>query len=145
VNRGLPTSRDIAALVAFRRGFDKPQRRFSRLTRRPRGPGGDLVDVAFEYSPDVLAFFEIVSGERWDDQIYVPELESAHLKDRDFIARADLAQVRSMLTACVRGERFLDGWWNSILRDGTVVALLDRLASIKDQMDSDGVAQTDRS
>jgi uncharacterized protein DUF6508 len=36
-----------------------------------------------------------------------------------------------MLTGCVRGERFCDGYWEGILQTGRVVALLRRLEVLR--------------
>jgi hypothetical protein len=40
-----------------------------------------------------------------------------------------------MLTYCVRGERFCDGHWENLLRSGRVVALLRRLAELREALD----------
>jgi hypothetical protein len=116
-----PGHRDIDVLLAFKPGFERLGREFMR--------------EGFVYDDDVIAFFEIASAPVWDDGGYVPETECEHLEERGYIARADLEQVRAMLTACVRGERFCDGWWRKVLREGTVPALLDRLAVLKDEME----------
>ena len=46
------------------------------------------------------------------------------------IHHADLAKVRRLLTYFVRGERFCDGHWVSMVEKGYLQALIDRLQII---------------
>ena len=46
------------------------------------------------------------------------------------IHQADLAKVRRLLTYFVRGERFCDGHWVSMVKKGYLQALIDRLQII---------------
>ena len=55
------------------------------------------------------------------------------LEDKELIEAADLSQIRTMLTYCVRGERFADGHWAQMLESGRIVALLRRLAVLRDE------------
>ena len=56
------------------------------------------------------------------------------LADSEFVKRASLEQIKTMLTYCVRGERFCDGLRESLLVGGQVVDLLRRLEAIREQM-----------
>jgi hypothetical protein len=56
------------------------------------------------------------------------------LADDAFIRGATLSQVKTMLTYCVRGERFSDGHWAAMLSTGRVVALLERLQALRKSM-----------
>ena len=51
-----------------------------------------------------------------------------------FIQRATLAEIKTMLTYCVRGERFGDGHWAAMLESGKIVALLNRLRVLRDEV-----------
>jgi hypothetical protein len=42
-----------------------------------------------------------------------------------------LDEIKSMLTYCVRGERFYDGHWEDTLKSGRITALLRRLAVLR--------------
>jgi hypothetical protein len=57
------------------------------------------------------------------------------LADEALIRRASLAEVKTMLTYCVRGERFGDGHWAAMLESGKVVALLKRLRALRDEIE----------
>ena len=52
------------------------------------------------------------------------------LQDDAIIQRATLAEIVTMLTYCVRGERFGDGHWAAMLESGRIVALLKRLRAL---------------
>jgi broad-specificity NMP kinase len=56
------------------------------------------------------------------------------LSDDDLIATASLDQIKTMLTYCVRGERFVDGHWAHMLESGRIVALLRRLAELREEL-----------
>jgi len=43
------------------------------------------------------------------------------------IAAASLAEIKTMLTFCVRGERFCDGHWGAMVSKGRIGAILRRL------------------
>ena len=50
----------------------------------------------------------------------------------DAIAAASFAQIKTMLTYCVRLERFCDGHWAAMIRDGRIAAILQRLGQLRD-------------
>jgi len=88
---------------------------------------GLLGPVWPEYDPVVLQFVEVASRECWCDYDYDPVEAGAMLEDGELMASADLDQVKTVLAYCVRGERFADGHWDSMIRGGYVRGLLDRL------------------
>ena len=55
------------------------------------------------------------------------------LQDDAFVRRATLAEIKTMLTYCVRGERFSDGHWAAVLKSGRIVAILKRLRVLRAQ------------
>ena len=79
------------------------------------------------YDPLVEEFFNHVSSDGWVDYRYDPEQSYAILKNEDAVKRASLEQIRSMLTFCVRGERFSDGHWGQMIEKGYIRRLLERL------------------
>lgn len=113
----LITLEKVAALLAFLPGFEQPTRSFIREWR-----GGYPV-----YDDDVTAFFSLVSEDCWLDYEYQPAVAGKLLDDDDAIAQADLDTLKTMLTYCVRGERFSDGLRATLLEHGRVQALLHRL------------------
>lgn len=87
-----------------------------------------------EYDPLVDEFFRAVSGGGWLDYEYNPEQAYQMLKDEDLIKTASLSQIKTMLTFCVRGERFSDGHWGQMIEGGTIRRLLERLNEIKAEL-----------
>lgn len=128
----MPTSRDIARLVAFlprlcADGF-VPILRWGGGTRQQDG----AITMPWpEYAPEVYEFFEMASKDCWCDFAYDPEQAGRMLQDPQFVKTATLEQVRTMLTYCVRGERFCDGHWGEMIEGGHIHRLLERLAELK--------------
>jgi hypothetical protein len=84
------------------------------------------------YPETVYEFFELASQEWWCDYGYDPERSAELIRSDAAIARASLDQLKSLLTYCVRGERFCEGHWGTMVREGRVGALLRRLAELRD-------------
>ncbi len=61
----------------------------------------------------------------------ISSMAYAMLKNEDMVKTASLEQIQSMLTFCVRGERFLDGHWGHVIEQGYIRRLLERLIEIK--------------
>jgi len=87
------------------------------------------------YKPDVREFFRLAGQAWWLDRNYRLSPAVAMLKEDDAIRHATLKQVRTMLTYCVRGERFCDGHWEGLLESGRIVALLRRLDVLRTQIE----------
>jgi len=126
------TPRDIDALLEFLPALEKPGRAFIL-----RWAGGEAVDAETTttrypiYADDVLAFFGQAGAPCWSDTSYNPRVAAKMLEDEALIARATLDEIRTMLTLCVRGERFGDGYWGSLLEKGRITAILRRLAVLR--------------
>ena len=56
------------------------------------------------------------------------------LKDESRVKTASLAEIKSMLTFCVRGERFSDGHWGEMIEKGYIRRVLERLNEIKSEL-----------
>jgi hypothetical protein len=80
-----------------------------------------------EYEEIVERFFRAASKECWMDRRYQPETAAAMLLDEGMVRDADVGQIRTMLTYCVRGERFCDGHWAAMIEGGHICRLLRRL------------------
>jgi len=52
------------------------------------------------------------------------------LEDESFVRRASIDEIKTMLTYCVRSERFGEGHWGAIIESGHLRRLLERLAEI---------------
>lgn len=86
-----------------------------------------------KYNPLVEEFFRHVSSGGWLDYEYNPEQAYQMLKDEQLIKSASLLQIKTMLTFCVRGERFSDGHWAQMIEEGYIRQLLERLNEIKSE------------
>jgi hypothetical protein len=82
------------------------------------------------YEPVVKEFIQVAGASHWMDYGYQPAAAAAMLYDDAVMAQADLPQIKTMLTYVVRGERFADGHWGLLLKNGRIIALLRRLAEI---------------
>jgi Family of unknown function (DUF6508) len=87
-----------------------------------------------DYHPLVHEFFRLGGGP-WMDYEYNPENAYQMLKDELAIKTASLSQIKSMLTYCVRGERFSDGHWEEMIEKGYIRRILERLNEIKLEME----------
>jgi len=130
------TREKIDELLRFLPVFDAPGRQFVK-----RWAGGESTDdgtITFPYpiyADDVLAFFRLAGQPCWSDYEYDPAQARNMLEGDAFIDSATLEEVKSMLTYCVRGERFCDGHWEAILKSGAVTAILRRLVVLKESLD----------
>jgi Family of unknown function (DUF6508) len=125
------TREDIDALLEFLPLFEQPGREFAKWPGSERNADGSLSVPFPVYDEDVEEFFGRVGRHGWIDYGYKPEEAARMLEDDESVGRADIAQVKMMLTYCVRSERFGDGNWQSLLKGGRVAALLRRLAAIR--------------
>ena len=129
-----PTLQDIAALTAFlprlyAEGFS-PVLSWSGGEKRTDGS----FTLAYpNYNPVVEEFYRQVSSGGWLDYGYDPEQAYGMLRDEDLIKAASLSQIKTMLTFCVRGERFSDGHWAEMIEKGYIRRLLERLNEIKSE------------
>jgi hypothetical protein len=73
----------------------------------------------------------------WCDYTYNPTEAGKLLQDDAFIAQATLDEIKTLLTYCVRGERFCDGHWDSMLQSGRIQAILRRLTVLRQTWDFD--------
>jgi hypothetical protein len=85
------------------------------------------------YNPLVEEFFRYVSS-NWLDYEYDPEQAWGILRDENLVKTASLSQIKTMLTFCVRGERFSDGHWGEMIQKGHIRRILERLNDIKLQL-----------
>lgn len=128
------TAEDVDALLRFLPLFERPGRSFARWTGG--GANGDgSISLPFPvYEADVEEFFRRVAQRGFLDYGYRPSEAADMLADPALVEAADLNQIKSMLTLCLRSERFGDGNWEAYLKGGQVVALLRRLRIIRERM-----------
>jgi len=130
----LPSLQEIEALTAF----------LPRLYAGDFSPvisweGGKQADGTYTlpypyYHSLVHEFFRAVASENWIDYEYKPEQAYQMLNDENLIQIASLSQIKTMLTFCLRGERFSDGHWAQMIEGGYIRRLLERLNEIKAEL-----------
>ena len=89
------------------------------------------------YPPVIEEFFRFAGRDCWCDFRYVPHEAHEMVRDDAAIATASLAQIKTMLTYCVRGERFCDGHRGRMVREGRIGAILKRLGQLRDEVPDD--------
>ena len=92
---------------------------------------GYLVFPLAIYPAAVQQFFTLAGQPCWSDQEYVSKPAADLLRDDRFIAKASLSDIQTLLTFCVRGERFCDGHWAALIREGRITAILHRLEILR--------------
>ena len=135
------TLEEIDALLRFLPLFDVPGRSFARWTQPRTTESGALVGPYPQYPDDVQAFYRLAGSGCWQDFAYSPKRSHEMLADPQRIRTATLLELRSMLTYCVRSERFGDGSWEHWLREGYIVALLKRLHVLRETFGTDPQSQ----
>ena len=126
-----PSARDLQALVAYLPklyGEGAPQPVARWITENT--DGAPTLPWP-QYDETVRSFIDLIVEQGcWMDTGYDPESSKGLLMDEAAVRNATIPQIRQMLTLIVRGERFCDGWWSSMIEEGHVRRLLERLAEI---------------
>jgi hypothetical protein len=129
------TTEKMDELLRFLPVFQNPDREYVKDWGGGERTSDGAVTVPYPiYCDDVLEFFTLAGQTYWSDFHYDPREAHAMLSDDDVIATASLDQIKTMLTYCVRGERFVDGHWAHMLESGRIVALLRRLAVLQEEL-----------
>lgn len=137
-NDHLPTLQQIETLTAY-----LPRLYAEDFSPVKQWNGGKQKDGTFtlpypDYDPLVEEFYRAISAGGWLEYHYNPEQAYQMLKDESRIKTASLSEIKSMLTFCVRGERFSDGHWAAMIQGGYVRRILERLNEIAEQLKSGG-------
>ena len=134
-----PDARDIRELVAFLpRLYGDERRPVAEWVRGRKAKEGALVIPWPKYNEDVEAFFHLLCKECWIDYEYVPEEAGRLLEDEAAVKKATIQEIQMMFTFVLRGERFCDGFWEGMIKDGHIRRLLERLKEIERQGISGG-------
>jgi len=83
-----------------------------------------------DYNQVVTDFFHTAGKDCWCDYGYDPDQSARMIRDADTVKNSTLDQVKTMLTYCVRGERFRDGHWGEMIDSGAIRNLLERLIEL---------------
>jgi len=129
------SSEQMDELLQFLPAFENPDRAYVREWAGAEPTSDGTLTFPYPiYCEDVLQFYALAGQGCWSDFDYEPREAHEMLSDDTFIAMASIDQVRTMLTYCVRGERFGDGHWAHMLESGRIVAILRRLAALRAEL-----------
>jgi hypothetical protein len=95
---------------------------------------GVLRMYSLRYSDDVQGLLNASRAPAWRDADYGQKNAHEILADPNRIAAASLQDIKTLLTFCVRGERFCEGAWGDRVQSGEISAILKRLADIREAM-----------
>ena len=131
----MPTAQEIEELTAF-----LPILYANGLSPVKRWEGGEKQKNGSTtmpyptYEKVVEDFFRVAANEYWLDYEYNPTQAGEMLRNENFIRSASLEQIKTMLTFCVRGERFSDGHWGAMIEEGYIRRILERLIEINSNL-----------
>jgi len=120
----MPQNRDAAELTAFLPQLGDPDAdpviewQMQGALARPK------------YAKWVCEFISAAGRECWTAKNYHPTVSIEMLDDDERIRSASIDEIRSMLTYCVRGERFCDGLQEDLIRSGKLLAVVTRIQEI---------------
>lgn len=128
----IPTADDIKELVDFLPILYAPE--FETIKKwTTKNKDGTLCFPYPTYTKSVEHFFRLAAKECWSDYQYNPVEAKNMLENQKNINNASLKEIKTMLTYCVRGERFCDGFWSGAIKSGKIRALLERLKEIQQE------------
>lgn len=84
------------------------------------------------YSDEIQRVFKLAAAEAWQDPDYLSKDVPGMLADPSFIAAATIDDIRTLLTHCVRGERFSPGYRAEVVKSGQLKQILERLEVLRD-------------
>lgn len=128
-----PTKEEIEQLISFLPIFG--QDGFDPIAKWEGGEAGLDGVCTFPwpvYKVEVMNFFSLVGRDPWCDYDYARKDVPALIRESGYIEQASLEGIKTILTYCVRGERFCDGYWGAVMRDGLIERLLKRLLELAD-------------
>jgi hypothetical protein len=122
-----PSRSDIEELTAYLPKLYAPGFKAALKWHGGKPDARGIIHMPYpEYHPTVEEFFRQLGQPCWLDYGYKPE-EAAAMLDR--IESLSLAEIRSLLTYCLRGERFSDGHWEFMIEQGYIRRILERLSA----------------
>lgn len=83
-----------------------------------------------EYAEDVTEFLAVAEKECWMDYDYQKNLDLMGDLDPGTIGQANIKEIKSILTWCIRGERFVSGHLAGVIESGLICSVLRRLAEL---------------
>lgn len=127
-----PSVQDIDVLLAFLpKLYAEGARTFADDPDEEISQEGVLQIGSPNYSDAVIEFFDAARRPIWNDHDYVNKHAGKIVFDPSRIAVASLQDMKTILTFCVRGERFCAGHWGELVEEGQIRYILNRLAELR--------------
>lgn len=127
MNETEPSPEDVAELISFLPQLEAPGfAPISAWRGGEKNADGEYTTCWPEYDEVVERFFVAAAKPCWIDRRYLDADPSENIRRPGYIESADLAQIKSLLTFCVRGERFCDGHWGGVIEAGHVQRIVRR-------------------
>ncbi|MEJ2515908.1 MAG: DUF6508 domain-containing protein [Gammaproteobacteria bacterium] len=126
----MPTQDEIGELLAFLPIFTAPDYQPVREWHGGKAEDGVIQMAWPDYDEAVNRFSDAVHKDCWLDGDYVSADVPGMLHEESRIERATLDEIRTLLTFCVRGDRFCEGHLGDMIEAGHVTRILRRLAEI---------------
>ena len=130
----LPTLDDIDELVAFLPKLYADGFEAQKEMRIEDYPDGSVSFPHAIYDPLVHEFMQKASQDCWCDFEYSRATSGQPLNDPAHVAIASIDEIKSMLTWCIRGERFCDGHVGAMIEEGKIRMLLERLIVLREKL-----------
>jgi len=110
------------------------------IEERDDGSSGKvgMLEVSYPvYSDEIQHVFKLAASEVWRDSDYLNKDAPGMLGDPAFIASASIDDIRTMLTQCVRSERFSPGYRALVVKSGQLKQILERVQALRDAQAAD--------
>src|SRR5262245_24416435 len=136
-----PTTEEDAlrGLAAFLPRFKAAGFQFGHWTQPTSGEQGVIVMPYFDLSDEASAFVQAaynlgwVRGDiDWHSWGQTPEAQNLQ-NDPALLAQATREQLASLLTLCIRQDRFVEGTLMSAYESGLLVRILERVATLAEK------------
>ena len=123
----VPTQEQIDKVTAYLENFRDTEQEFMENKKDSRGL---TLKNSYQYRQDVREFFALLNENEWDYLDYLsPEIRD-YIKYPDKIQFATLKQIKGILTYCLKGERYVEGHRNVMLKRGVIQEALKRLKNL---------------
>jgi hypothetical protein len=123
----LPTRTDILALTSY---LPRLYAEDITLVEWVANPGQFPYP---DYAPVVVEFFHLAGQPCWCDYHYGAATAGKRLQDVENIRTCGLAEIKTLLTFCARGEHFSSGHWAVMIEKGYIRHILERLTVLLEQ------------
>lgn len=121
----------LAAMAAFLPRLTQPPEKFGAFNVPQRRPDGTLSMPYWTHDELVTEFVEMayrtgwVTCRDWPAWAESPEGERM-MNDPDMLTRADIGQLRCLVTLLIRQDRFCDGTLIAAFEDGGILGVVTR-------------------